>query len=255
MITPPYKSKLPQLRILAPARKTPPPPTGRTLSSKDIDALSDICGDDTAEAYLPPWDKCKRDFVPPNITLVSPPAGEVRVGDTIHYRLDSNLAPSSGCDPGGDFWHAVLRSGAGQPWASCAATIVDNCNGSYDMYALAAWPGNVTFELTLVYPGDAVRHLRRVVWPAWDRVSFIGYFKRVNKTREIPQSVCYFKPNGNWTGLCPYPHPNAMGNTTLVCGKIDGVPCDSLHTMKSYGAQIAGSVQALSANVSYLFTR
>ncbi|XP_038072968.1 NXPE family member 3-like [Patiria miniata] len=245
-----------------PPKRIASPPKRRSHHSKtsadrnaDADERGKVCfGPVTNHSSPKPWNKCKRTFVEPNVTLVSPPWDNVTLGDTIHYRIESNLALDRHCVSGGNFWFAVLASARGEPEASCGCFVVDHCNGSYDLFTVAAWAGKANLNLTLVHTGEAVNHLRNVVWPAKDRVSFIGFYHPDNVTDEKwPRTGCNFRGPGNWTGLCEYEHPKAMGDTRLVCENKDNVPCETLYRMKGHGARIEGSVSRLTKNVTYLF--
>ncbi|XP_033631270.1 NXPE family member 3-like isoform X2 [Asterias rubens] len=218
---------------------------------------NDICFRKTSNLSKTPWDKCKMSFVPPNVTLVSPPLDNITIGDDVHYRIESNKLeiPRDGCVSGGNFWFAVLTS-VKNPKASCAGSVTDYCNGTYDVHVTAAWAGNATFELTLVHTGEAINHLRNIVWPAQDRLAFSGYYKANNQTdvSKMPQGFCYVRRRGNWSGYCEYPNKKAMGMTTTICEKVDGVPCDTLNSMKSHSSKITHSAMTLTENVHYLFT-
>ena len=219
---------------------------------------NDICFRKTSNLSKTPWDKCKMSFVPPNVTLVSPPLDNITIGDDVHYRIESNKLeiPRDGCVSGGNFWFAVLTS-VKNPKASCAGSVTDYCNGTYDVHVTAAWAGNATFEITLVHTGEAINHLRNIVWPAQDRLAFSGYYKANNQTdvSKMPQGFCYVRRRGNWSGYCEYPNKKAMGMTTTICEKVDGVPCDTLNYMKSHSSKITHSAMTLTENVHYLFTR
>ncbi|XP_022082959.1 NXPE family member 3-like [Acanthaster planci] len=256
-----------QYQYPRPLSRTALHPRGRVQSSLVIADLDNVDHTEGNVCFKPvdhhssgkPWDRCKTAFVEPNVTLVSPSKGNVKVGDTIHYRIDSNLAPKQDCVSGGNFWFAVLHSPR-NPEASCAGFVVDHCNGSYDLFMVAAWAGNATLNLTLVHTGEAVNHLRNVVWPAKDRVSFIGYYRPAanNATENYktwPHGVCNFRRPGNWSGACEYPYPKAMGEWRLVCDNPTGVSCETLSTMKGHGARIEGSVSTLTKDVKYLFAR
>ena len=71
---------------------------------------NDICFHKTSNLSNTPWDKCKMSFVPPNVTLVSPPLDNITIGDDVHYRIESNKLeiPRDGCVSGGNFWFAVF---------------------------------------------------------------------------------------------------------------------------------------------------
>ncbi|XP_033630811.1 uncharacterized protein LOC117292768 [Asterias rubens] len=66
---------------------------------------NDICFHKTSNLSNTPWDKCKMSFVPPNVTLVSPPLDNITIGDDVHYRIESNKLeiPRDGCVSGGNF--------------------------------------------------------------------------------------------------------------------------------------------------------
>ncbi|XP_038075775.1 NXPE family member 3-like [Patiria miniata] len=186
-----------------------------------------------------------------HVELVSHVGRSIKVGDVLHYRIQSRDFNGRKRILGGDMWYATLNSDK-DPKASTAGHVVDHGNGTYDAYVLAAWPGNAKFNLILVHASEAVYHLRNIVWNSERRAIWLGRYSFKGKTTD---AVCYLQHHGKWEGKCEYPAYRALGSTVFLCDKKPDFPCESLYALNIHRQATSNRAKELGNGMEYLYKR
>ena len=190
---------------------------------------------------------------PITVSLIFPRVDLIKEGDMFQFRITCRHDNGTVLETGGDFWFATLTSSA-KPKASTAGRVVDNNNGTYDVYLYAGWSGKAQLKLTRVLNREAVIYMNSVVWPAVDRMVWQGHFKIPGKSKSVV-GLCKLRKHGNWTGMCEYPHPKALGKTVFICDKPPGANCNSFHAISIAGKIIIARAKELDNIKESLFSR
>lgn len=91
------------------------------------------------------------------VRLVEPSLDDVKLGDVLHFVIQSKDDGGSPRPSGGDFWLPVMRGKTDEGFeTSMAGRVVDHKNGSYSIYFIAAWVGNASIEVVLAMTAEAV---------------------------------------------------------------------------------------------------
>ncbi|XP_041469793.1 NXPE family member 3-like [Lytechinus variegatus] len=173
-----------------------------------------------------------------------------RVGDTLHFHIEARNVKGHPIKYGGDFWFGVLESPKLK--ASTASRIIDHHNGTYSLYFLAGWAGDVRVRIILVHPSAAIDYLRNSFRHAEEKVLWNGVFISKGLTEK---STCWISYNGNTSNACIFQPQRALRHTLLVCNPPASLPCSKLVGVvgaTSYSHQFQ---RVLAPDKAYLFTR
>eukprot|EP00057_Strongylocentrotus_purpuratus_P001906 XP_003723455.1 PREDICTED: NXPE family member 3 [Strongylocentrotus purpuratus] len=173
-----------------------------------------------------------------------------RVGDTLHFHIEARNEAGHQIMDGGDFWFGVMESPKLK--AATAARVIDHHNGTYSMYFLASWAGDVRVRITLVHPSAAIDYLRHSFRHAEKKVLWNGIFS----SRTVKQkSLCWINHHGNMSNTCVYLPQRALHHTQLICNPPASLPCNTLSGVVGATSYAYQFQRVLTPDVAHLFTR
>ncbi|XP_022098569.1 NXPE family member 1-like [Acanthaster planci] len=180
----------------------------------------------------------------------------VSKGDILRLVIEARDVAGKRTTTGGDMWYATLNSL--NPKASTAGKVVDNGDGTYEVTFYVGWEGVARIDIILVHPKEACTFVEQKVWPAEDRVVWLGTYKakREPRNKEYTQTCVLRRNETDWGNMCEYWYPKQIGETLLICGKPTDKKrwtCNDLNALKSLDARIELAASELIEGKEYLF--